>query len=192
MDVLTSETCWALNNVIIKQVTSSWSLFIHRKCCCVVKCCQAAVVAGDISTSHTCVKMLPYAYITAFVYSSRCNLKPYLNCFNFALFRSLYMHSENMRLWNLQQILWRILCVSSHFLRAICLWKYLNNTCSGTLFRKLLFNVFHPEVFNTHINKQWCISQTQQNFIMFINVLGQHVSILIESSSGPSKIQIIT
>ena len=29
MDVLTSETCWALNNEIIKQVTSSWSLFIH-------------------------------------------------------------------------------------------------------------------------------------------------------------------
>ena len=32
----------------------------------------------------------------------------------------------------------------------------------------------------------------QQNFIMFIIVLGQHVSILIESSSGPSKIQILT
>jgi len=29
--------------------------------------------------------------------------------------------------------------------------------------------------------------QTQQNFIMFIIVLGQHVSILIESSSGPYK-----
>ena len=29
--------------------------------------------------------------------------------------------------------------------------------------------------------------QTQQNFIMFIIVLGQHVSILIESSSGHSK-----
>jgi len=29
MDVLTSETCWALNNEIIKQVTSSWSLFIQ-------------------------------------------------------------------------------------------------------------------------------------------------------------------
>jgi len=29
--------------------------------------------------------------------------------------------------------------------------------------------------------------QTQQNFIMFIIVLGQHVSILIESSSGPSQ-----
>jgi hypothetical protein len=27
MNVLTSETCWALNNEIIKQVTSSWSLF---------------------------------------------------------------------------------------------------------------------------------------------------------------------
>jgi len=29
--------------------------------------------------------------------------------------------------------------------------------------------------------------QTQQNFIMFITVLRQHVSILIELSSGPSK-----
>jgi len=30
MDVLTPETCWALNKVIIKQVASSWSLFIHK------------------------------------------------------------------------------------------------------------------------------------------------------------------
>ena len=37
------------------------------------------------------------------------------------------------------------------------------------------------------INIQWCISQTQQNFIMFIIVLGQRVSILIELPSGPSK-----
>ena len=29
-DVNTSETCWALNNEIIKQVTSSWSLFIQH------------------------------------------------------------------------------------------------------------------------------------------------------------------
>ena len=37
------------------------------------------------------------------------------------------------------------------------------------------------------INIQWCISQTQKKIIMFIIVLGQHVSILVESSSGPSK-----
>jgi len=49
------------------------------------------------------------------------------------------------------------------------------------------FNVCHPEVFDTYINIQRCVSQTQRNFIMFIIVLGQHVSILIESSSGPSK-----
>ena len=29
--------------------------------------------------------------------------------------------------------------------------------------------------------------QTQHNFIMFITVLGQHVSVLIESSAGPSE-----
>jgi len=33
MDVLTSETCRALNNEIIKQVTSSWSLFIQLFFC---------------------------------------------------------------------------------------------------------------------------------------------------------------
>jgi len=32
-DVNTSETCWALNNEIIKQVTSSWSLFIQEIWC---------------------------------------------------------------------------------------------------------------------------------------------------------------
>ena len=42
------------------------------------------------------------------------------------------------------------------------------------------------------INIKLCISQKQQNFIMFIIVLGRHVSILTESSSGPSKIQILT
>ena len=47
-------------------------------------------------------------------------------------------------------------------------------------------------MFNTYINIQWSISQTQQNFIVFIIVLGQHVSIRIESSSGPSKKQILT
>jgi len=47
---------------------------------------------------------------------------------------------------------------------------------SNYMFR---FNVCHPEVFNTYINTQWCISQTQQNIIMLIIVLGQHVSILI-------------
>jgi len=36
------------------------------------------------------------------------------------------------------------------------------------------------------------ISQTQQIFFMFIIVLGQRVSILIESSAGHSKIQILT
>jgi len=43
-------------------------------------------------------------------------------------------------------------------------------------------------VFNAYINIQRCVSQTQQNFIMFIIVLGQQVSILTESSSGSSKI----
>ena len=31
MDVLTFETCWAVNSEIIKQVTSIWSIFIQLK-----------------------------------------------------------------------------------------------------------------------------------------------------------------
>jgi len=41
-----------------------------------------------------------------------------------------------------------------------------------------IFNVCHPEVFNTYINIQWCFNQTQQNLVMLIVVLGQNVSIL--------------
>jgi len=37
MDVLTSETCWALNKDIIKQVTSSWSLFTQLPRWCTVQ-----------------------------------------------------------------------------------------------------------------------------------------------------------
>ena len=37
MDVLTSETCWAINKEIIKQVTSSWSLFTQLSRWCTVQ-----------------------------------------------------------------------------------------------------------------------------------------------------------
>jgi len=37
MDVLTSETCWALNNEIIEQVASSWSLFTQISRWCTVQ-----------------------------------------------------------------------------------------------------------------------------------------------------------
>ena len=32
MDVLTFETCWAVNSEIVKQMTSSWSIFIQLCC----------------------------------------------------------------------------------------------------------------------------------------------------------------
>ena len=44
----------------------------------------------------------------------------------------------------------------------------------------------------TEVNRLRCTVSKTSNFIMFIIVLGQHVSILIESSSGPSKMQILT
>ena len=36
MDVLTFETCWAVNSEIIKQLTSSWSIFIQLSRWCTV------------------------------------------------------------------------------------------------------------------------------------------------------------
>ena len=51
----------------------------------------------------------------------------------------------------------------------------------------VIFNACHPEVFNTYIKYTiMCQSNTTNLYYVFI-VLGQHVSILIESSSGPSK-----
>ena len=35
MDVLTFETCWAVNSEIIKQVKSSWSIFIELNIVCI-------------------------------------------------------------------------------------------------------------------------------------------------------------
>jgi hypothetical protein len=37
MDVLTSETCWAVNGEIIKRVTLSWSIFIQLSRWCTVQ-----------------------------------------------------------------------------------------------------------------------------------------------------------
>ena len=37
MDVLTFETCWAVNSEIIKQVTSNWSIFIQLPKWCTVQ-----------------------------------------------------------------------------------------------------------------------------------------------------------
>jgi len=40
MDVLTCETCWAVNNEVIKQVTSSWSIFIQPPGTAYLSVCQ--------------------------------------------------------------------------------------------------------------------------------------------------------
>jgi len=64
--------------------------------------------------------------------------------------------------------------------------------CTSLAFDQNPAELITGEGRTVHINIQWCISRTQHNFIMFIIVLGQHVSILTESSSGPSKKQILT
>jgi len=50
MDVLISKTCWALNNEIIKQLTSSWSIFIRLLLC--IKCWDSWWWTVDLS--ETC------------------------------------------------------------------------------------------------------------------------------------------
>jgi len=94
---------------------------------------------------------------------------------------------------NSQDILWQIktLLIPFHSLQTYGrLITAQINLHFGTRKRSMLLQALPPplppkENFY-YINIQWCISQTQQNF-MFIIVLRQHVSILIESSSGPSK-----
>ena len=49
IDVLTSETCWTLNNEIIMQVTSSWSLFIQLQVRC--SCGGGGVTLSEKSLS---------------------------------------------------------------------------------------------------------------------------------------------
>ena len=61
--------------------------------------------------------------------------------------------------------------------RFMCLLQVMRNLNAS------FFNVYHPEVFNTCINKYTMMQQSNTtNFIIFIIVLWQHVSILIESS----------
>ena len=49
------------------------------------------------------------------------------------------------------------------------------------------FNICHPEVFNTYVKYTMMYQSNTTNLYYVFIVLGQHVSILIESSSGPSK-----
>ena len=54
MDVLTSETCRAVNSEITKQVTSSWSIFIQLFCykADLNVCVQQPIVTLDISVGN--------------------------------------------------------------------------------------------------------------------------------------------
>jgi len=63
MDVLTFETCWAVNSEIIKQVTSSWSIFIqHSRCLLHLRSIQfwtQFLHSSAVSTCFTrCCKLL--------------------------------------------------------------------------------------------------------------------------------------
>jgi len=55
MDVPTFETCWRLNNEIIKQVTSSWSIFNYQ---------------GDARSNKHKIKLRCQCYLESLVYAS--------------------------------------------------------------------------------------------------------------------------
>jgi len=57
MDVLTSETCWAVNNEIIKQVTSRWSLFIQLAYFLLHNFSEIQVQTMTVN-----MKLVPYTY----------------------------------------------------------------------------------------------------------------------------------
>ena len=54
-DVNTSETCWALNNEIIKQVTSSWSLFIQLPYETCLNCLRHRYFLLSLTCHKTCM-----------------------------------------------------------------------------------------------------------------------------------------
>ena len=64
---------------------------------------------------------------------------------------------------------------------------YMFRTGPPSIIRSISILYTRSKYLSCYMNIQWCISQTQPNF-MIIVVLWQYVSIFIESSSGPSKI----
>ena len=52
--VLTSETCWALNSEIIKQVTPSWSIFIQLSRNEITEQISRKLLKMDVLTFETC------------------------------------------------------------------------------------------------------------------------------------------
>ena len=53
VDVLTFETCWAVNSEIIKQVTSSWSIFIQQICMFITSTLDVRVFSAPRSDPFT-------------------------------------------------------------------------------------------------------------------------------------------
>ena len=74
--------------------------------------------------------------------------------------------------------------------------RHLTNFYDSSEHKIPRFSLYNNPLVNfSHFYLHLCIynvSVKHNKIIVFIIVLGQHVSILIESSSGPSKIQILT
>ena len=73
MGVLTSETCWALNKEIIKQVTSSWSLFTQlcrNKFCCFADRAFQYIYLGNKPTWRK-----KFLFYNKFIFKPHCKTK---------------------------------------------------------------------------------------------------------------------
>ena len=105
MAVLTFETCWALNNEIIKQVTSSWSIFIQRFPLDLVFLPEHLDLLSYRISSQTIVQFtspayLPYNY--RFLYASvlLCALKitsPYPPETSVPVYQTTLRHVRNLQ-----------------------------------------------------------------------------------------------
>jgi len=105
MDVLTFETCWAVNSEIIKQVTSSWSIFIQ------LSCIYMYLFFCNSKKNNSYLIVLLYHYFTAQFPPQRRHLVPRSR-------QNLYISWSSVASW------WTSLTIQRYFVWRPC------NTCT--------------------------------------------------------------
>ena len=166
------------------QTLTYCNLTSHKYCFCYFDgICQAFVCKALFcrpSTQNIQLFGCPCAFHITLCTDS-CFLNTNMNRNQYRAMSFLWKNTAAFPFWHIQR--WNGFPGHDFRLPLWCKWDFLG--CS----KKLVTNYESTlrNIPNIYINIRWCVSQTQQNFIVFIIVLGQHVSILIESSSGPSK-----
>ena len=88
MNVLTFETCWAVNSEIIKQVTSSWSIFIQawtylQLCCNLTLTCSHVHRTNETwKTVRCCWYKFDTIRVTGWLWGTTPFLKSVFSCCN--------------------------------------------------------------------------------------------------------------